>query len=195
MVTTQVLADPDPAALAATKGDYTTAAQLWRERAQQGDAAAEFNLGVLYRAGKGVPQNLRMANQWFRKAAQQGLVDAYNTLSPPGGAQPVSADRHASAVLDPATWVGEQDPDDYTLQLASSRNVKLIEKYITDNHLQGHAGYYRKMRGGVVWYSLVYGAYPSAAQARAAIASLPAPLRKWSPLVRKYADIRRSMVQ
>jgi len=187
------LADSDPAAVAAANGDYATAAQLWMQRAQKGDAVAEYNLGRLYRAGRGVPQDMARASQWFRKAAHQGLVDAYNTLSPPGDRMPVSADKSVSAVLDPKLWVARQNPDYYTLQLASSQNRSLIEKYITENDLQGRAGYYESVRGGKNWYALVYGAFPTSAAAQAAVASLPKGLRKWSPWVRRYSDIQRIM--
>ena len=37
---------------------------------------AQFHLGVMYAAGKGVPQNHVEAMKWFRKAADQGDVKA-----------------------------------------------------------------------------------------------------------------------
>lgn len=41
-------------------------------RAEQGDASAQCNLGVLYGSGKGVPQDYAEAAQWFQQAADQG---------------------------------------------------------------------------------------------------------------------------
>jgi len=38
-------------------GDYATALRKWTPLAEQGDAAAQFNLGILYRLGKGLPQD------------------------------------------------------------------------------------------------------------------------------------------
>jgi TPR repeat protein len=51
-----------------------SAAQLENERelAGQGDAIGQSNLGMMYHLGKGVPQNHKLAAQWFRKAAEQG---------------------------------------------------------------------------------------------------------------------------
>ena len=43
--------------------------------ADQGDAYAQNNLGVMYDNGRGVPENDAEAVKWFRKAAAQG--DAY----------------------------------------------------------------------------------------------------------------------
>ena len=40
--------------------------------ANQGNAAAQLNLGVMYAKGKGVRQDYTQARQWFEKAASQG---------------------------------------------------------------------------------------------------------------------------
>jgi len=42
------------------------------ERAQQGDAAAQYSLGGMYFRGQGVTQDDAEAFKWFRKAAEQG---------------------------------------------------------------------------------------------------------------------------
>jgi TPR repeat protein len=41
----------------------------------QGDADAQFNLGVIYAQGKGVRQNEKLEKQWFGKAYDNGLQD------------------------------------------------------------------------------------------------------------------------
>ena len=53
------------------KGDYATAIKEWRPLAEQGDAAAQFNLGLLYYDGLGVPQDYTQAADWFLKSAEQ----------------------------------------------------------------------------------------------------------------------------
>ena len=58
----------------------TEAIQQWREAAMQGDAVAQFNLGVVYGEGKGVAQNLEEAVRWYRQAAEQGYAAAQNNL-------------------------------------------------------------------------------------------------------------------
>ena len=42
---------------AANKGDYKTAFSLWKPLAEQGYAKAQYNLGVMYEKGQGVPQD------------------------------------------------------------------------------------------------------------------------------------------
>ena len=48
--------------------------------AEQGDAKAQYNLGVMCRKGHGVPQNDAEAAKWYRKAAKQGDAEAKSLL-------------------------------------------------------------------------------------------------------------------
>ena len=62
------------------RGDYAEAMRLWRPLAEQGDAGAQNNLGVMYANGQGVPQDYAQALIWTRKAANQGYAVAQNNL-------------------------------------------------------------------------------------------------------------------
>ena len=62
------------------RGDYATALREWRPLAEQGDALAQYNLGVLHRKGRGVPQDDVQARQWYAKAAAQGQAKAQFNL-------------------------------------------------------------------------------------------------------------------
>ena len=48
--------------------------------AEQGLALAEFNLGLKYDSGEGVPQDHAEAARWFRLAAEQGHLGAQEVL-------------------------------------------------------------------------------------------------------------------
>ena len=59
--------------LEATKrGDYQTAFKLWLPLAEQGDAQAQFNLGLMYDKGQGVKQDYAESVKWVTKAAENG---------------------------------------------------------------------------------------------------------------------------
>jgi uncharacterized protein len=58
------------------RGDYPTALKEWRGPAIAGDADAQFNLGQAYKLGRGVPIDLKLAEDWYRKAAAQGHLQA-----------------------------------------------------------------------------------------------------------------------
>lgn len=51
-----------------------------RSRAEQGAVPAQFNLGLLYDSGRGVPQDHKEAAAWYRKAADRGYPAAQFNL-------------------------------------------------------------------------------------------------------------------
>ena len=53
-------------------GDYATALREWKPLAEQGNAIAQHNLGLIYDKGDGVPQNYKAAVKWHKLAAEQG---------------------------------------------------------------------------------------------------------------------------
>ncbi len=52
----------------------------WRSLAEGGDAEAQFNLGLIYDSGRGVPVDYAQAARWYRRAAKQGYAPAQYTL-------------------------------------------------------------------------------------------------------------------
>ena len=70
----------DEGAAAYIRGDYATAIREWRPLAKQGVADAQYNLGVMYGEGLGVPQDYAKAVGWWRKAADQGHATAQYNL-------------------------------------------------------------------------------------------------------------------
>ena len=75
-----IAAAPEDAEAAYSNADYATAMRLWRSLAEQGDAEAEFHLGVMYAFGQGVPNDYAQAVTWYRKAAEQGHRKAQKYL-------------------------------------------------------------------------------------------------------------------
>jgi hypothetical protein len=74
-------ADPLEDGIAAyQRGDFATALRLFQPLAEQGNASAQSNLGVMYEQGRGVAQNYREAMRWFRLAAMQGDASAQSNL-------------------------------------------------------------------------------------------------------------------
>ncbi len=75
-----VWADFDEAVRAYDSGDFATALHEFQILAEQGDAGAQFNLGVMYSLGQGVPQDDAEAVKWYTLAAEQGHADAQYQL-------------------------------------------------------------------------------------------------------------------
>ncbi|MFN8627642.1 MAG: tetratricopeptide repeat protein [Candidatus Binatia bacterium] len=65
---------------AVRRGDYATALRLITPLAERGSASAQYNLGLLYERGLGVPQDFVEAARWIGKAADQGFPKAQLAL-------------------------------------------------------------------------------------------------------------------
>ena len=62
------------------KEDYATALRLLRPLAAQGNARAQFNLGLMYDLGLRVPKDYAQAVKWYRLAADRGYARAQFNL-------------------------------------------------------------------------------------------------------------------
>jgi TPR repeat protein len=76
-LTTNGLAGPlEDGTRAYDAGNYVNAIEIFKPLAAQGDAKAQFRLGMLFYNGQGVPEDEKLAVTWLLKAAKQGNVDA-----------------------------------------------------------------------------------------------------------------------
>ncbi|SVB45789.1 uncharacterized protein METZ01_LOCUS198643, partial [marine metagenome] len=60
--------------------DYETALPIWRRLAAEGNADAQYALGVAYFKGEGVSRDLNDSMKWFEQAANSGNVQAMFNL-------------------------------------------------------------------------------------------------------------------
>ena len=56
--------------------DDAEAVKWYSKAAEQGDANAQYNLGLMYNSGEGIPRDDAEAVKWWRKAAEKGLAAA-----------------------------------------------------------------------------------------------------------------------
>jgi uncharacterized protein len=119
--------------------DYASALREWRPLAERGDALAQYNLGVLYRKGRGVPQDNVQARKWYAKAAAQGLAKAQFNLGT-------------------LYFNGEGVPKDYQqalrwFRLAADQGEALAQTKIAIMYDEGQ-GVPKNMIQAYTWYSL-----------------------------------------
>lgn len=149
------LADVKAGVDAWQQGDYARAIAEWRPLAVAGDPDAQFNLGQAYKLGRGVPIDLPVAIEWFRKASAQGhqrASDNYGLLLFQQGqrekAMPyirASSDRgepRAQYILGTAMFNGDLAPKDWVMAYAlmtraaaagleqASSSLAVMDKYI-----------------------------------------------------------------
>jgi TPR repeat protein len=104
--------------------DYTTAVELFRPLAEQGNAKAQDHLGLMYANGQGVAWDDSEATKWYRKAAEQGDADAQFNLgaSYQDGFGVARDYRQAAAWYRKAADQGDSDAQfNLALRLAASR--------------------------------------------------------------------------
>jgi uncharacterized protein len=65
------------------RGDHAAALDLFRPAAADGNAAAQYYLGMAYEHGDGVAQDYEASTKWYREAAQQGSAQAQYRLGAP----------------------------------------------------------------------------------------------------------------
>jgi len=79
--TTPVVAgDYEDGMAAGLARDYQKAFQLLEPAAEQGDARAQYMVGLMYKKGEGIPENDAKAVHWYTESAKQGRRDAQFSL-------------------------------------------------------------------------------------------------------------------
>lgn len=66
---------------AARQGEHMRALKAWQPLAAEGHAASQYNLGLMYLHGLGVPPSAERARAWIGKAAAQGYAPAVQKLA------------------------------------------------------------------------------------------------------------------
>jgi len=85
-------------------GDYKGALAQWLPLAEEGDARAQYSVGILYEQGLGMAQDLNQAFAWYGRASAQGYGPATAALralqprmaAPPQAPAPAAAPRAPS---------------------------------------------------------------------------------------------------
>lgn len=85
----------------------------------------------------------------------------------------------------------------YTLQLLGARKPESIKAFIQKHALNDKAYSFKTTRAGKDWYVVVYGDYPSAKEAKAAIDGIPDSLKKdnLQPWVREFQGVHEDIRQ
>lgn len=122
------------------EGDLRRALSIFRELADQGDPAAQHNLGVFYETGTGVSSRQdAAAEEWYRRAAERGLAEAQFNL-----ACVLAADLIAGQAADRANEADERIVEAYMwLVLArnaghaiASNSLGRLKPHMTEKQLQ-----------------------------------------------------------
>jgi hypothetical protein len=191
---------------------YRTAAKWYKKAAEVGYPYAQYNLGVLYLNGKGVKKNKDQAIYWLQIASLQGVKQASQRLEELGQkaapkdkihrveSKPKTKPkkRYHGAPLPvktpkenkDANWIAAQNPQHYTLHLAGSYELPALISVAQTIPDQSGVAYYGVHVRGKDWFTLVYGNYETDEQAKLALENMPMAIKKWAPVVRKFAELQ-----
>lgn len=185
--------------------DPAKAAIWYKMAAEQGYAYAQYNLGMLYAEGRGVKKDIEEAKYWLRIAARQDVEQATAALGRLNIALPAKkveppqpriahAPYHSKPVAKGIAWVRKQNPEHFTIQLARSKDMDWILRLAASGEVEQTLIHYQSVdRNGEEWHHLIYGSFPSRAEANAAIKQLPAPMQKWTPWVRPFSAVQKQL--
>ncbi len=94
-----------------------------------------------------------------------------------------------------ASWLLQQDSQNWTMQLLGARDPKTLLKFAQVNHLSSNATWYKTWLKSSPYYVMIYGSYISRDAARDAIAGLPPKLRSLKPWVKSIAAVQKTLKQ
>lgn len=137
----------------------------------------------------------RAASQPHRTAPHQNQPAAHKAApakpaavaSKPKSSPATSASHGSSA---PAKASSAAPGGSYTLQLSSASRSDTLNAWAKKQNLNGYH-VYKTTRNGQPWYVLVSGAYATPADAKRAVATLPAEVRAQNPWVKPVSQVKK----
>lgn len=192
------------------RGDVDAGITIWRELAKQGNAAAQLNMGQLYRLGNGVEASDREAVRWYTQAALQGSSIAKYNLAMMhedgrasdadlekvfGTPDPVSdADSNLQNDADDTSnkWISGVSPDTSLIQLLGSSNRQALKDY-SSTHLNEDFPPSQVIATRMMnrdWYLLILGPFNTRERAEGVMNRLPVELKNQGPWIRTAESVQ-----
>jgi len=184
--------------------DFVTSLNWLEKSAQKNNVEAQYNLGVFYERGYGVPEDLKKAKEWFQLAADQGLELAIKKVKELNEKESeidlvynneITENltnenlEHSKKEYNLTNWLRQQQPNSYTLQLASVVEKNDILNFIKKETFKNQVGYIEVTVNGIARYAAIYGLYNSYADAKKAISELPSSITT-KPWIRKIGVVK-----
>lgn len=181
--------------------DGARALALFRQAAQSGIPHAQYNLAALLESGDASADDLDEARRWYQAAADQGISQAKERLAalsvaarktPPATANsPATEKINTKTIINRESWILEQPPEHYTVQLAGAGKEDSIRQFAKTHQLGTDAAYFKATLNGKPFYKVILGVYPDRASALSARAELSEKLMKAGPMIVRFADIQK----
>ncbi len=93
------------------------------------------------------------------------------------------------------TWLLQQNPTHFTLQLIGTSSQEKLETYIKKHQLQDKAAYFHRQLNNKDWYSLLYGNYSNRTDAATTAKQLKKTLGLKKIWIRQFMGVQASIAQ
>ena len=147
-----------------------------------------------------------------QKEDQEEIAEAVSTIVPEAETQveqpeapkpvPVAVEEEkiketrtvAPAEIRGPSWLKQQPPDHYVLQLMGAHDGTAMNKFIEQHsQFRGDFAKFKTVNQNKIWYVLVYGKYKTRDEAVAAVPALPPVLRDLKPWPRRIQTIQQDL--
>ena len=174
------------------RGDIAAAFKIWHDLAEQGDSTAQFNLGQMYRLGKGVQVDDQQALKWYLMAAKGGKISAKHNLILMYEEGRLTRADIAPLLATSNARLEELNPDDFLVQVIATSTRADLDKYMQTHQasLQQPVLVVLMYSKGKYLYTLFLGPIPELADAEQALAALPATMRAGGAWIRKVTSVK-----
>jgi hypothetical protein len=89
------------------------------------------------------------------------------------------------------SWINQQPSQYWTIQLLAFKHKKQVLAFIDQNSLQTKASYFSEVRGGEVFFKLVYGSFSTKDKASFARQNLGATMQQHGPWLRTWESVQK----
>jgi hypothetical protein len=145
----------------------------------------------------GTPERLRKIDASFWKKYQKiksgdikAVADCYGgTTGDVTGGKPLTKNSKLAKTPSRPAGVLQSNPNNYTIQLLSSRNEDQVSSYIQKHNLKGKAEYFTYRHNNETWYALVYGSFTTRGDAETRAQSLQKTMGLSGTWVRQISSI------
>ncbi len=128
------------------------------------------------------------------KRAESAKADnAKATAAKETAAKSASSKRRHSSRLSGDTELEKASPKHYTVQLSGSHSLKDAWHFVEKSGLASKLRVYETRRNGRAWYVVIMGNYPTVAQAKQAINTLPTAMKADQPWVKSYRQVQTEL--
>ncbi len=125
-------------------------------------------------------------------AAPEPRRPAEVRAAPPTGASGLQrpAEIRAAPQSRDVAWIQDQPRNAFTIQILGLGHERGVRDFLRQEALEGDVAWFQTERNGSDWFVAIFGSYPNAEAARAAIGGLPAGVRRNQPWIRSFGSVQ-----